>query len=258
MRKRSVTLFMPASYRFWVMRRLSAGFRNGGAGDLDALLGCFETGVGAPDLETDGGIGTLLVEFGALHQVAGFDDAGFVRRSVEEIPADGDGGQPVGAAAIDKALAIGFECAAEADLRQHRAACAVGLGLRETGGEMGLTGFGAAGGRGALQGIQREFGQIERGERRCQGVRRVERQAERIVERGFRDIHIGCTVDALFRHGGKVNADRQDIDVGGHAGRADCFGARQVGLGGGNGLLRRLSGFPPRGPRRSRHAPPGR
>ncbi len=89
------------------------GFGNGGAGDLDALLGRFEAGVGAPHLQADGGIGALLVEFGALHQVAGFGDAGFVRRSIEEIPAEGNGGQPVGAAAIDEALAIGFECAAE-------------------------------------------------------------------------------------------------------------------------------------------------
>jgi hypothetical protein len=68
-------------------------------------------------------------------------------------------------------------------------------------------------------------------------VRRVQRQPERIVERRLGDIHIGGPIDALLRDRGQVHADGEHIDVGGHAGGADRFGALQVGFGGANGLL---------------------
>ena len=134
------------------MRRLSSASRDGRLGDLDALLGCLQAGVGAPHLKPDGRIGALLIEFGALHQMSGFGDASLVRRSVEQIPAERDGGQPVGAAAIDKTLAVRFEGAPEADLRQHGAARAVGLGLRQAGGQVRLARFGALGGSGTSPG----------------------------------------------------------------------------------------------------------
>ena len=102
---------------------------------------------------------------------------------------------------------------------------------------MGLARFGAAGGSGALQAVQRQIGKIERRQRRGQRVRRVQRQPERIVERRLGDLHIGRPIDPLLRHRGQVNPDGQHIDVGGHAGGADRFGALQVGLGGANRLL---------------------
>jgi hypothetical protein len=41
-------------------------------------LGGFQAGVGAAHLKPDGRIRMLLIEFGALHQLAGFRDASLV------------------------------------------------------------------------------------------------------------------------------------------------------------------------------------
>src|ERR1035438_4393778 len=75
-----------------VLRNAQAllGLRHRRIGDLNALVGSLQAGVGAAHFEPDGGIGSLLIEFRALHQVAGFGDACFVRRSVEQIPAEGN------------------------------------------------------------------------------------------------------------------------------------------------------------------------
>src|ERR1017187_9823607 len=88
----------------------------------------------------------------------GFGNTRLVRRSIEQIPAEGDGGQPVGSAAIDKALAIRLERAAEADLRQHGASCAIRLRFRQAGGQVRLARFGAGSRSGTLQAIERQIG----------------------------------------------------------------------------------------------------
>ena len=69
-------------------------------------------------------------------------------------------------------------------------------------------------------------------------MRRVQRQPERIVERRLGHLEIRGPIDALLRHRGQVHADGEHIDIGGHAGGADRFGALQVGFGRANGLLR--------------------
>ena len=132
----------------------------------------------------------------------------------------------------------------KADLRQQRAACAVGLGLRQAGGQVRLARFGAAGGRRRSPGRPASrSGRSSGGQRRGQRVRRIERQPERVVERGLRHIQVGGAVDALLRHGGQVHADGEHVDVGGHAGGAHRFGALQVGFGGAHGLLGGLQVF---------------
>ncbi len=102
---------------------------------------------------------------------------------------------------------------------------------------MRLARFGAPGGGGDLQAVQRQIGKDERRQRRGQGVRRVQRQSERVVERRLGYIQIRSPIDPLLGHRSQVHAYGQYIDVGGHAGGADRFGALQVGFGGANGLL---------------------
>ena len=71
----------------------------------------------------------------------------------------------------------------------------------------------------------------------------VQRQPERVVQRGFRYIQICRPLDTLFGNSGQMHPDREHIDIGRHAGRADRFGPRQVRFGGLERLLRRLEAF---------------
>ena len=82
------------------------GLRHGRFGNLDTLPGGLKAGVGASHLQPDCRIRPLLVGFGALYQVRGFRDSGLVGRSIEQVPAEGNSGQPVGSAAVDEPLAI--------------------------------------------------------------------------------------------------------------------------------------------------------
>ena len=67
--------------------------------------------------------------------------------------------------------------------------------------------------------------------------------AERVVQRRFRNIQIRRPLDALLGNSGQVHPDRQHIDIGRHAGRANRFGPLQVRLGGSQRLLRGFEAF---------------
>ena len=59
---------------------------------------------------------SLLVGTGAFEEAGGFGHAGTVGVAVEDVPADGDAGHPVGTAAGGEALGVGFEGGAGVDL----------------------------------------------------------------------------------------------------------------------------------------------
>ena len=179
------------------MRRLSSASRHRRPRHFDALLRRVQTGPGAAHLQPDRRIGALLVGFGAPHQVPGLGDARLVGRAVEQVPAQRDGGQPVGAAAVDEALPVGFEGAAQAHLRQQRAARAVGLGPRQVRGQARLPRLGARLAAASFSSpASARSGRSSGVSGVVSVVRRVERQAQRVVERRARHIEVrrraGC------------------------------------------------------------------
>src|SRR5207249_6306322 len=80
----------------------------------------------------------------------------------------------------------------------------------------------------------------QRRQRRGQGVRSVEWQAERIVERGAGYVEVGGAPDLLLANTGEVNANREHVGIGGHPRRPDRLGALKAGFGRAHGLAGRM------------------
>ena len=71
----------------------------------------------------------------------------------------------------------------------------------------------------------------------------VQRQPQRVVQRGLRYIQVRRPLNPLFGNSGKMHADGEHIHIRRHARRADRFGARQIRFGAAERLLRRLETF---------------
>ena len=92
--------------------------------------------------------------------------------------------------------------------------------------------------------VQCQLGQVERGVSGVVSVCGVSSGSPSAsLSAALRHVQVRRALDALLVHGGQVDPDGEHIDIGGHAGGAHRFGARQVGFGGAHGLLGGLQAF---------------
>ncbi len=215
-----------------ILRNAKTLFRlcDGGFRDLDALSGRAQIGIRAADLKPDGGAGTLLLGLALAQRERALLDARLVAEAVEQVPTHSDRDQPVGAPAVVEALPVRLEGGVDAHLRQKAAAHRGGTVFGQTGRESHLASLGPLA-EGVLFVVrQQALGHVQRCQCGAQSVRRIERQAQRIVQGGARHIQIRRARDLLLADTGQVNADREHVHIGGHPGGPDGLGPLQVRL----------------------------